>query len=97
MLYSNSVDKSDEQLMMDYAGGDIPSFEALYEQHRAPLYRYVLRQVKNHQATAEDIFQLVLEAKDRGILLLSRTIPLIILKFVCAKEVIDKKNRKEIS
>jgi RNA polymerase sigma-70 factor (ECF subfamily) len=57
MLYSHSVDESDEQLMVGYVGGDITSFETLYERHRAPLYRYVLRQTGNHQATAEEIFQ----------------------------------------
>lgn len=51
------MDESDEQLMMNYTGGDIQSFETLYKQYRTPLYRYVLRQVKNHQSTAEEIFQ----------------------------------------
>lgn len=57
MLYSHSVDVPDEQLMVNYAGGDVTSFEILYERHRAPLYRYVLRQTGNHQPTAEEIFQ----------------------------------------
>jgi RNA polymerase sigma-70 factor (ECF subfamily) len=51
------MDESDEQLMLGYANGDMGSFETLYERHRAPLYRYLLRQSGNHQATAEEIFQ----------------------------------------
>lgn len=43
--------------MVSYADDDIKSFEILYERHRAPLYRYLLRQLDNHQATAEEIFQ----------------------------------------
>ena len=57
LLYSIFVEKTDEQLMMAYVEGDMRSFEALYERHRAPLYRYVLRQVGNHQATADEVFQ----------------------------------------
>ena len=48
---------SDEQLMLNFAGGDSRSFETLYASHKDPLYRYILRQVNRHQATAEEIFQ----------------------------------------
>jgi len=48
---------SDEQLMLNFAGGDSRSFETLYARHKDPLYRYILRQVNRHQATAEEIFQ----------------------------------------
>ena len=48
---------TDEQLMQNYANGDISAFEVLYHQHRAALFRYILRQVSGHQATAEEIFQ----------------------------------------
>lgn len=47
---------SDEKLMMRYAAGEMAAFEALYERHRGPLYRYILRQVKD-AATANDLYQ----------------------------------------
>lgn len=56
-MYSGFVDMSDEQLMRNYANGDTTSFEILYERHRAPLYRYLLRQLNNHKPTAEEVFQ----------------------------------------
>jgi len=49
-------DRSDEQLMQSYAGGDIAAFEQLYQRHRAALYRYVLRQAGD-AATANDLYQ----------------------------------------
>ena len=47
---------ADEELMLRYGGGDTEAFETLYRRHRGPLYRFVLRQVKN-PAAAEEIFQ----------------------------------------
>ncbi len=47
---------ADEELMLRYGGGDTEAFETLYRRHRGPLYRFLLRQVKD-QATAEEIFQ----------------------------------------
>jgi RNA polymerase sigma factor (sigma-70 family) len=52
--------RSDEQLMQAYAGGDMGAFERLYQRYRAPLYRYVLRQVRE-PATANDLFQEIWE------------------------------------
>ncbi len=49
-------DASDEQLMRRYAAGDMSAFEALYERYRGPLYRYILRQVRD-PATANDLYQ----------------------------------------
>ena len=46
----------DDELMLRYRGGDAVAFEALYRRHRAPLYRFLLRQVGN-AATAEELFQ----------------------------------------
>ena len=47
---------SDEQLMMQYAAGDMAAFENLYDRYRGPLYRYIQRQVRD-PATANDLYQ----------------------------------------
>ena len=47
---------SDEKLMQRYAKGDAKAFDQLYARHRAPLYRYFIRQVSN-PATANDLYQ----------------------------------------
>jgi len=47
---------SDEKLMQRYAKGDAKAFDLLYARHRAPLYRYFIRQV-NNPATANDLYQ----------------------------------------
>jgi len=49
-------ERSDETLMMAYADGNMEAFELLYNRHRGPLYRYILRQVSD-AATANDLFQ----------------------------------------
>ena len=49
-------DASDEQLMRQYASGDMSAFEILYERYRGPLYRYIQRQVSD-PATANDLYQ----------------------------------------
>jgi RNA polymerase sigma-70 factor (ECF subfamily) len=46
----------DNQLMLKYRDGDIDAFAALYARHNGPLYRYLLRQVRNASA-ASDLFQ----------------------------------------
>jgi len=48
---------ADEELMLRYGGGDAGAFETLYRRHRGPLYRFLLHQVKNDAATAEELFQ----------------------------------------
>jgi len=48
--------RSDAVLMKAYARGDMVAFECLYERHRGPLYRYILRQVGD-AATANDLYQ----------------------------------------
>jgi len=42
--------------MLRYRDGDADAFVALYSRHKGPLYRYVLRQVRNAGAAA-DVFQ----------------------------------------
>jgi RNA polymerase sigma-70 factor (ECF subfamily) len=49
-------ERSDEQLMKSWAGGSMEAFEELYQRHRAPLYRYLLR-LAGDPATANDLYQ----------------------------------------
>ena len=58
----------DAELLRAYAAGDLWAFEALYARHKGPLFRYLLRQVRQ-PALAEDLFQevwsRVIGARDR--------------------------------
>lgn len=56
---------SDEQLMLAYAAGDASAFDRLYQQYRAPLYRFVLRQVRDPVAS-NDIYQQCWEKLIKG-------------------------------
>ena len=47
---------TDEELMVQYGGGDSSAFEALYQRHRQPLMRFLLRRIGN-QAISEELFQ----------------------------------------
>jgi RNA polymerase sigma-70 factor (ECF subfamily) len=47
---------SDEDLMLRFSGGDAAAFDALYARHRGGVFRYLLRQCRNH-AAAEELFQ----------------------------------------
>lgn len=49
-------ERSDEELMMEWAAGKMEAFELLYARHRGPLYRYILRQARD-EATANDLYQ----------------------------------------
>ena len=44
-------DKTDEELMLAYAGGDLLAFEMLYRRHRGTLYRFLMRTLR-HRADA---------------------------------------------
>src|SRR5258706_7696259 len=48
--------RSDEELMSAYGSGEMRAFEALYERHRGPLFRFFLRGYKQ-RAVAEELFQ----------------------------------------
>ncbi|MGH8221061.1 MAG: RNA polymerase sigma factor, partial [Steroidobacteraceae bacterium] len=48
--------EDDGELMVRYAGGDSRAFATLYSRHRARLYRYVARLVRDREA-ADDLFQ----------------------------------------
>ncbi len=53
---AGSEEPGDQSLMLAYAGGDMQAFSELYARHRTPLYRFLLRQVKN-SALADEFFQ----------------------------------------
>lgn len=50
------AEPSDEALMLAWAAGDGEAFAPLYARHRARLYRYLLRQVRE-PALADELFQ----------------------------------------
>lgn len=49
-------DPGDDVLMLSWAGGDVAAFELLYARHRGPLYRFLLRQLRD-PALADEFFQ----------------------------------------
>lgn len=53
---NSGADPSDDVLMFAWTGGDARAFERLYARHRGPLYRFVLRQVRD-AALADELFQ----------------------------------------
>ena len=58
----------DTKLMTRFMQGDAGAFETLYARHRAPLYRYFLRQGLDAETAAElaqDVWLKVIHAKDR--------------------------------
>ncbi len=46
---------SDENLMLSYRNGDADAFDVLYQRHKGPLYRFILRQ--SGQVFVEELFQ----------------------------------------
>jgi len=58
-IHSAAMDipgSDDETLMQAYGAGNLAAFEALYQRHRAGLYRYLLRSTRNPHL-ADDLFQ----------------------------------------
>lgn len=49
-------ERSDEELMMQWAAGKMEAFEVLYSRYRAPLYRYI-RRLAGNDTTANDLYQ----------------------------------------
>ena len=47
----------DADLMLAYARGDARAFESLYARHKGGTYRYFLRHLKGHAATADELHQ----------------------------------------
>jgi RNA polymerase sigma-70 factor, ECF subfamily len=56
MLADMQIEDDDVVLMLRYRDGDTAAFELLYARHKGPLYRYLLRHVRN-AAAASDLFQ----------------------------------------
>lgn len=48
--------RTDEALMLAYRDGEASAFDLLYGRHRAPVYRYLLRQCAG-RAQADEVFQ----------------------------------------
>ena len=56
---------TDEMLMQSYRAGDAPSFEALFARHNGGLFRYFLRQCRDHgmaEQLAQDVWLRVIKA-----------------------------------
>ena len=45
MLSGMAAELNDTALMMRYQDGDMAAFETLYNRHRGPLFRFLLRQI----------------------------------------------------
>jgi RNA polymerase sigma-70 factor, ECF subfamily len=56
LLFAMNLKDDDTGLMLRYRDGDAAAFAALYAQYKGPLYRYLLRHVRNACAAA-DLFQ----------------------------------------
>jgi len=50
-------DNNDENLMLRFSHGDVAAFDVLYERHRAPLFRYILKKTRHNNALTEELFQ----------------------------------------
>jgi RNA polymerase sigma factor (sigma-70 family) len=56
LIQSEPPLETDETLMLRFGRGDAAAFEALYRRHEAPVFRYLLRSVRN-EAAANDLLQ----------------------------------------
>src|SRR5258707_3643109 len=56
LRFTMDLKDDDAGLMLRYRDGDAAAFAALYRQYKGPLYRYLLRHVRNACAAA-DLFQ----------------------------------------
>ncbi len=62
------AERNDEELMQAYGTGDASAFEILYARHRSPLFRFMLRQLREHSLAEElyqDVWQKVIQARER--------------------------------
>jgi len=58
---------TNEELMLNYRNGDAAAFELLYQRHKGPLYRYIMRQCdKTHvDELFQDIWLKLVNARNR--------------------------------
>jgi len=56
VLLPRMGERTDEELMLAYAQGDVRAFDALYSRQRGMLYRFILRSVSDRTG-ADEIFQ----------------------------------------
>ena len=66
VVVNDVAEPTDESLMLAYAAGDMGAFERLYSRHRARLYRFLLRQLRDPALADEhfqDIWQRVITAR----------------------------------
>ena len=87
---------SDEKLMQAYATGDANAFDLLYQSYRAPLYRFILRQVKD-PVSSNDIFQLCWEKVIKGRLGYSSKSPFAAWLFRIARNAVVDHFRRQSS
>jgi len=62
------AERTDEELMLAYGAGEVSAFEDLYSRHRGPLFRFMMRQVREHGTAEElyqDVWQKVITARER--------------------------------
>jgi len=53
-----TYDNNNENLMLKFShDGDISAFDVLYEQHKAPLFRYILKQTRDNNTLTETLFR----------------------------------------
>ncbi len=67
-LEAMQAELTDEELMLAYGAGEANAFELLYHRHRGPLFRFMLRQVREHGTAEElyqDVWQRVITARER--------------------------------
>ena len=58
---------ADDALMQAWVGGDASAFEALYGRHRGPLYRFLMRHLRDRAMSDElfqDVWQKVIAARE---------------------------------
>lgn len=63
---NDATEPADETLMLAYAAGDALAFERLYSRHRTPLYRFLLRHLRDGPLADEffqDVWQRVIGAR----------------------------------
>jgi len=68
MLPAMAGPTDDAELMTRYSTGDVGAFETLYKRHKAPLYRYFVRQCGNADTAAElfqDVWLRIIKARVR--------------------------------